>query len=141
MIIILLITTLGIVISFVPTLRRVPKSFELGMYLILVFSFVVASMADMSKISLGAMPIFLFVSYVITVTFLIHALLAKIFKVDADTLIITSTALICSPAFVPMMAGSLNNRSIILGGLTVGIIGYAIGNYLGIFTALVLSHL
>jgi uncharacterized membrane protein len=78
---------------------------------------------------------------VITVTFLIHALLAKIFKVDADTLIITSTALICSPAFVPMMAGSLNNRSIILGGLTVGIIGYAIGNYLGIFTALVLSHL
>ncbi len=141
MIIILLITTLGIVISFVPTLRRVPKSFELGMYLILVFSFVVASMADMSKISLGAMPIFLFVSYVITVTFLIHALLAKIFKVDADTLIITSTALICSPAFVPMMAGSLNNRSIILGGLTVGIIGYAIGNYLGIFTALLLSHL
>jgi uncharacterized membrane protein len=136
---ILIITTLGIGLSFIPQLRRTPKSFELGMYLILVFSFVVASMVDFSQLSRVAMPIFLYVSYTITASLLLHILLARLFKLDADTVIITSTALICSPPFVPIVAGSLNNRALIISGLSVGIIGYAVGNYLGIIMALILK--
>jgi len=52
---------------------------------------------------------------------------------------ITSVAMVFSPPFVPMMAGVLKNRHIILSGLTVGIIGYAIGNYLGVLLALLLG--
>ncbi len=139
MVIILLITTLGIAASFIPSLRRISKSYELGMYFILVFSLVVASMADMEKFSMEAMPIFLYVSFTITLSLLLHLFLSKLFKIDADTTIITSVALICSPPFVPVVAGALNNRSIIISGLTIGIVGYAIGNYLGIFTALLLK--
>ncbi len=139
MIIILSITTIGIGSSFIPVLRRTPKTYELGMYLILVFSLVVASMADMEKFSMEAIPIFLYVSFTITLSLLLHLLLSRIFKIDADTTIITSTALICSPPFVPVIAGALNNRSLIISGLTIGIVGYAIGNYLGIFTALLLK--
>lgn len=139
MVAILVITSLGIGSSFINALRRSPKSFELGMYFILVFSLVVASMADLKKFSMEAMPIFLYISYTITLSLLLHLLLSKIFKIDADTMIITSTALICSPPFVPVVAGALNNRSIIISGLTVGIVGYAIGNYLGIFTALLMQ--
>ncbi len=138
MVAILVITTLGIGTSFINVLRRSPKSFELGMYFILVFSLVVSSMADLKKFSIDAMPIFLYISYTITLSLLLHLLLSKIFKIDSDTLIITSTALICSPPFVPVVAGALNNRTIIISGLTVGIVGYAIGNYLGIFTALLM---
>jgi uncharacterized membrane protein len=138
MVAILVITSLGIGTSFINVLRRSPKSFELGMYFILVFSLVVASMADLKKFSMEAMPIFLYISYTITLSLLLHLLLSKIFKIDSDTLIITSTALICSPPFVPVVAGALNNRSIIISGLTVGIVGYAVGNYLGIFTALLM---
>jgi len=135
---ILLITALGIAASFINVLRRSPKSYELGMYFILVFSLVVASMADLQKFSMEARPIFLYVSYTITLSLLLHLLLARLFKIDADTMIITSTALICSPPFVPVIAGALNNRSLIISGLTIGIVGYAIGNFLGIFTALTL---
>ncbi len=138
MVVILMVTTLGIGTSFINSLRRSPKSFELGMYFILVFSLVVASMADLKKFTMDAMPIFLYISYTITLSLLLHLLLSRIFKIDADTMIITSTALICSPPFVPVVAGALNNRSIIISGLTVGIVGYAIGNYLGIFTALLM---
>ncbi len=138
MVAILSITSLGIGTSFINVLRRSPKSFELGMYFILVFSLVVSSMADLKKFSMDAMPIFLYISYTITLSLLLHLLLSKIFKIDSDTMIITSTALICSPPFVPVVAGALNNRSIIISGLTVGIIGYAIGNYLGIFTAILM---
>jgi uncharacterized membrane protein len=135
---ILIITTLGIASSFVPELRRGPRNFETGMYFILVFSLVVASMADFSKFSAEALPIFLNVLLVIFFSLFLHAFLARFFKIDADTLIITSTALICSPPFVPLIAGSLNNRQIIVSGLTVGLVGYAIGNYLGIMIAYLL---
>lgn len=136
---ILSITTLGIFSSFIAELRRTPKSFELGMYLIMVFSLVVASQADFKQFSLEAIPIFLFVSFTITLSLILHLLLSRIFKVDADTMMITSTALICSPPFVPVIAGALNNRKLIISGLTVGIVGYAVGNFLGVTIAYILK--
>ena len=40
-----------------------------------------------------------------------------------------------SPLFVPMIADSMNNRRVILTGISIGIIGYAVGNYLGVLLA------
>ena len=68
-----------------------------------------------------------------------HVFIAKLFKIDADTVIISGSALICSPPFVPVIAGALKNREIILTGLTVGIAGYAVGNYLGVLIAFILK--
>jgi uncharacterized membrane protein len=70
---------------------------------------------------------------------LIQILLSRILKIDADTTIITSTAMIFSPPFVPVVAGALKNKEIIISGITVGLIGYALGNYLGITISLVLG--
>jgi uncharacterized membrane protein len=67
--------------------------------------------------------------------------LAALFKIDADNVIIVSTALTCSPPFVPVVAGALKNKEIIISGITVGIIGYAIGNYLGVFIAYLFKSL
>jgi uncharacterized membrane protein len=39
---------------------------------------------------------------------------------------------IYGPAFVGPMAVALNNKSLIISGLTTGIVGYALGNYLGL---------
>jgi len=39
------------------------------------------------------------------------------------------------PPFVPAVAGAIKNKEIIVSGLTVGIIGYAVGNYLGVLVA------
>ena len=69
----------------------------------------------------------------------LHILIAKIFKIDADTVLVSGAALICSPPFVPVVAGALKNRDIILTGMVVGIAGYAVGNYLGIAVAYILK--
>jgi uncharacterized membrane protein len=135
---ILVITSLGIATSQIPTLKRAPKNFEMGMYLILVFSLTVSSMADVKEMHHNALPLLGFVGFVVFVSLILHALLSRIFKLDPDTMMITSTALICSPPFVPVVAGALNNRDIIISGISVGIVGYAIGNYLGIFIAYLL---
>jgi uncharacterized membrane protein len=137
----LLITTLGILASLIPSVNRTEKTFELGMYFILIFSLVVASMADLQKFIAASPSILLYVSLAVFGSLLVQVILSKIFKVDADTLMITSTAFICSPPFVPVVAGALKNKEIIVSGLTVGIIGYAVGNYLGVMVALVLKSL
>jgi uncharacterized membrane protein len=54
-------------------------------------------------------------------------------------MLITSTAAICSPPFVGMVGIALRNRRIIAAGITSGIIGYAIGNYLGVAVSYLLS--
>jgi uncharacterized membrane protein len=134
-VVILTITTLGILASMIPSINKIEKTFESGMYLILIFSIVVASMANVRDFS-GITPgLFMYITMAVFGSLFIHVLLAKIFKVDADTVIITSTAMICSPPFVPVVAGAIKNKEVILPGLTIGIIGYAIGNYLGFLIA------
>lgn len=131
-VVILTITTLGIVLSLVPKIHKLEKTFELGMYLILVFSITVASMADLSTIfQIEFLNLFLYVIIAVFGSMIIHILLSKIFKIDTDTTIITITALSTSPPFVPIVAGALKNKNIIILGITIGVIGYAIGNYLG----------
>lgn len=130
-VVILTITTLSIVASTFKKINAIEKTFESGMYLILIFSVVVASMADISRFA-GLTPgLFGYITLAVLGSLFLQVVLGKIFKVDADTTIITSTALICSPPFVPVVAAAINNRKVILSGITIGIIGYAVGNYLG----------
>ena len=136
---ILFITTAGIAISFFPAVNKVKSSFDLGMYFIIVFSLIVASMVDLQSLMNVTPGILYFVSLTVFGSLVLHVIGSYVFKIDADTMIITSTALICSPPFVPVVAGAIRNREIILSGLTVGIIGYAAGNYLGVFVAFMLK--
>jgi uncharacterized membrane protein len=140
-VVILTITTLGILASLMPSINRIEKTFESGMYLILIFSLVVASMADIRNFS-GITPgLFAYITMAVFGSLFMHVLLSKIFKIDADTVMITSTAMICSPPFVPVVAGAIKNKEVILPGITIGIIGYAIGNYLGFLIANLLKVL
>jgi uncharacterized membrane protein len=50
-------------------------------------------------------------------------------------MLITSTAGIFGPAFIGPVAERLRNREVIVPGLTCGLVGYAIGNYLGFAVA------
>ena len=134
-VIILLITSLGIAFSFVPKVRAIEKTFQTGMYIIYVFCLTVGSMANFSMIININYPLLFFVTFCIMASMALHALLCKIFKVDTDTFIITSVSAICSPPFVPVVAYGLKNKEVILSGITTGIIGYAVGNYLGISLA------
>ena len=87
----------------------------------------------------AASGIFLFIFLAVIGSLLLHALLSWIFGIDADHFIITSVALSMSPPFVPVVAGALKNRFVVLPGLILGIIGYAIGNYLGYLMAIILK--
>jgi len=132
---ILTVTTLGIAGSFIKPLRKIDKSFQLGMYIIYIFCIVVGSMANASLLMNINYTIMYYLFFAVFGSMVIHALLCRLFNVDADTFIVTSTSAICSPPFVPIVADAIKNREVLISGLTTGIIGYAIGNYLGISMA------
>ena len=134
--VILAITTFGILFSLWGVVNRIENSFQLGMYFIVVFSFAIASMGDLSNMfHVEYIHLFTFVAWVVFGSMAIHVFLSFLFKVDTDTTIITITALTYSPPFVPVVAGALKNKNVIISGLTVGLLGYAIGNYLGLAIA------
>ena len=132
---IVVITTLGIGASFVTSVRNTRYAFQWGMYVIYLFCCVVGSMVDASVLTHIHYPILIFVAVAVFGSMGLHALLCRLLRVDVDTFIITSVAAICSPPFVPPVAEALKNRHMLLSGITTGIIGYAVGNYLGIFVA------
>lgn len=137
---ILTMTTLGISASFVKKIRTIKKTFPIGMYFIYVFCFIIATMADLTKfLNIESLNILLLVMFVVVGSLVLHALLSKIFKVDTDTFIISTVGLVLSVPFVPIVASALKNKYIIISGVVVSMIGYAIGNYLGIFVAYTLK--
>ena len=127
MIVILVITTLSLAVSLIPRVRAIPKTFQLGEYFILVFCFAVGAMGNISRLLKSTPRIFIMVTAVLLSTLVLHMLLCRIFRIDLDTMLITSTAAICSPPFVGVVAVALKNRALIVPGITTGIIGYALG--------------
>jgi uncharacterized membrane protein len=135
-VVILSITTIGLILSLSKYINRIEKTFQLGMYLILVFSLTVASMANIrSMFGIGMVNLILFITWCYFGSLVLHIILAKIFRIDADNFLITSAAFIFSPPFVPLVANALKNKDVIVTGITGGIIGYIVGNYLGVALA------
>ena len=139
---ILMLTTLGVILSFVKRIRAMERSYDIGMYLIYIFSLAIASMADFSKLDLAqGVNLVLYMLFAVFVSLFIHAILCRLLKVDADSMTITSVAFINSPPFVPMVAAVMKNRKALIPGLAAGIVGYALGNHLGVLVAKLLEVL
>ena len=130
--IIIAITTVAVVFSFYQPVRDLKNSFEAGEYLLLVFCVAIGMISDFRKLIEEGGEVVLFAGGCMILTILIHLVLSVISKIDRDTTIITSTAAIYGPAFIGQIASVLKNRQIIFAGMATGIIGYVVGNYLGI---------
>jgi uncharacterized membrane protein len=137
---VLTVTTLGILASLVPGINRIKSSFQLGMYFIYVFCIIVASKANLLALfnveNVNLMVnLLLYISIVMVGSLVLHSLLSRIFGISVDEFIITSTALADSPPFVPVVAAALRNKEVVVPGMIIGVVGYAIGNYLGVAIA------
>lgn len=140
-IIMLVVTTCGIGFSFIKKVRSAPGSYTVGQYLILMFSFGIGISFRIESLNKEALLLLAMFATAQFGSLLVHLLLCKVCKIDADTALITSTAGIYGPAFIVPVAEALDNREVVLPGLICGILGYAIGNYLGIGIAIALKFI
>lgn len=132
MVAILSITTFALAASLLKPIRETKGTFAAGEYALYVFCIAVGAMGDIGKL-LGSAPVYFgYVAAVLFGSFALHAILCAAFRVDVDTFLVVSTATINSAPFVGLACVALDNRKLIVPGITAGIMGYALGNYLGI---------
>lgn len=130
--IILTITTLAIAASFSKRIRNLPKTFELGMFFILLFCVSAASKFDITKIDSSVLNILYFILTFTLMAITIHVILCRIFKVTGDLYVVAEIGLFCSPPFIPPVVSAMNNRKVLISGVAIGLAGYAVGTYIGV---------
>jgi len=129
------ITSLGIAASLFQRVRRLKGAYELGEYLLLIFCVAMGSLADVRLLSGGSVVLILYVWVVMGVAIVLHVTASALLRIDADSTLICSTATIYGPAQIGPVAAALKNRALVGPGLTLGLAGIALGNYLGLLTA------
>ncbi len=123
---VLLLTTLGIGLSFTPA-RRIPASHNLAMAILYVF---VARMgATASLAGFWQAPAFVLGA---AIWIVIHGLFclagARLLRVDVHSVAIASAANIGAAASAPVVAAH-HNESLVPASILMALIGYAVGNY------------
>lgn len=128
----LMLTTMSLAASFLPAVRQLEHTFETGEYFLLIFCVALGMMADFGDMMEGGLGIIQFTAFALTGTISLHLLLAYLFGIDRDTFLFTSVAAVYGPPFIGQIASITQNRQLILSGIAMGLLGYAIGNYIGI---------
>jgi uncharacterized membrane protein len=107
-------------------------SFKLGEYLLLVFALSLSFQGKWSEIFRGSNVLIIVTALSMYSSISLHLIFCKIFRIDRDTFLISSTAAIYGPPFVTQIATVLKNKQLLMPGVIAGLVGYAIGNYVGL---------
>ena len=128
----LAVTAFGIAASTIPYVKGLNGSYGLGNYLLYVFCVAVGSLANVQEMIRTGGDMIMFVGLVVIGSLLIHLLLARLLRLDADSVIIASTAGLYGPPFIAPIARATNSTYLIPLGITLSLVGFVIGNYGGI---------
>lgn len=135
---ILTLTTLSIIASRTAFIKALEGTFEVGDYLLLMFCVAVGMLANFNNILAHGLHLILFMAVAWSITVVLHWILCYLFKIDGDTTLIASVAAIYGPVFIGQIASTIDNRKLVFPGIALGLLGIAMGNYVGIFVAWVL---
>ncbi len=128
----LLVTTFGIGLSASP-LRKVPGSEQLAMTFIYIYMTMLGASADLRN--LGGAVWFLAAGIVCIIVHLIFVVLAaRLFRVDVSMAAVASVASVGGAASAPV-AASFHRDDLVPVSIMLALIGYGLGNYLGVAAA------
>lgn len=133
------VSLLGLAFSTIPKVSNLKGNMILADYLMMIFAFSLGAQANVNEIFSDQSGLLFYFLFTYIMMLILHLALSKIFKVDVDAFLISSTAAVFGPPFIGPVAESLKNRGWIGPGIVVALIGNAIGTYLGILMVHLLS--
>lgn len=132
---VLWLTTVVLILAQVPAVKRLTGSALFGNYLILLFLASNGARSVVANLVALGPPVFYYA--IITVAF--HGVLifgiGRLARLDLPTLVVASQANVGGAASAIAIAGARGYTDRLLPGVAVGLLGYAIGNYLGFVVA------
>ena len=87
---------------------------------------------DLSALIGSILRTALFLAAVQTACVFVHLLLCRLFRLDGGTALITNSAGLYGPPFIAPIAAAYGERQLIAPGIICGVVGLAVGNFLGI---------
>ena len=138
---VLAVTSLGLALTVTRVPRLLGDTYPLGEYFILIFCAAIGLLADFRTLVEHGMELLYFSAVALGLTTVLHLLLAKVARVDRDTVILSYVAAVYGPVFVVQVATAIGNRQLMATALGVSLLGFGIGNYLGIGVAWLLHAL
>ena len=138
---ILTLITVGLATAFPRWMGKLSGGYEVGM-LLLNFFFIASTIeADMKEMFAQGPWLFIFCA----ITFFVQLVLllggGKLFKFNIEEIVICSNASLGGPSTAAAVAGAKGWKELITPAILIGVLGYIIGNYLGIFAGDFVLHI
>ncbi len=138
---VLWLTTLVLVLAQVPAVKELPGGALFGNYLILLFLASNGARSVVANLVAMGPPVF----YYAIVTVAVHGLvifgIGRLAKLDMATLAVASQANVGGAASAIALASARGYHDRLVPGVAVGLVGYAVGNYLGMGVGLFMRGL
>ncbi|MCZ2357434.1 MAG: DUF819 family protein [Bacteroidia bacterium] len=134
--VILGITSVAIAFSLIPAIHKLPGTHIAGEYLILMFCVGMGGMVSLEQMGNMGGEVAQFMGSVLLLSIIFHYISCWIVGIDSDVTIVTNVAAIFNPAFVPPVVQAIKKPEMLFSGIAMGLLGFAIGNYLGITLSL-----
>jgi len=131
---ILVITLLALLIAtiFPRQIKKLSGYRETGNVMMFIFLASVGAGADVWKLIETAPVLFLFALVIIIVHLVLLFGIGKILKLDLAELAMASAVCIGGPASAPALASAKGWRDLLIPGLLLGSLGYAVGSFIGV---------
>jgi uncharacterized membrane protein len=129
---ILILTTSGLILA-TTRFRNVPGTSALSMALVYTYLSMIGAQADLAQAATA--PYFMLAGIICMIVHLLLVVLgARLFKVDIHMAAIASVAAIGGAASAPVVA-AYHRKELIPIAILLALVGYALGNYLGLVAA------
>lgn len=126
------LTTIALVLAQVPAVRRLRGTAVIGNYLVLIFLAANGAQSVLANMVVIGPPIV----YFAVTTVAIHGVMifgvGRLLGLDLGTLAVASQANVGGPASAMALATARGYPHLLLPGVAVGLLGYAVGNYAGL---------
>ena len=131
---ILVITLLALIVAtvFPQQIKKLSGHREAGNVMMFIFLASLGAGADIWKLVEIAPVLFLFATVIIIVHLVILFTIGKFLKLDLAELAMASAVCIGGPSSAPALASAKGWRDLLIPGLLLGSLGYAVGSFIGV---------
>ncbi len=129
------LTTLALIMAQIPRIKKLSGTTVLGNYLILLFLATNGARSIISRIIEIGPGVLYFALGTVAIHGFIIFVIGRLLKIKPSMLAVASQANVGGAASAMAIAGARGYTSLVLSGVAVGILGNAIGNYIGLIIA------
>ena len=138
---VLWLTTFALIAGHFTPLGRVNGAFQLGNLALVLFFVIIGIFSRISEIVAVGIAVFWFTLVVVGIHGVFVFGVGRLLRIDVASLAVASQAAVGGPSSALAVAVAREWRALVLPGVIVGLLGYAVGNYLGFAVAAVVRSI